>query len=110
MLTGGGVVHGAPALEWFGNERGCGILNSMCQFGQDTYNGVIYTPDVWGSLALNIVIVNVENQDNREPVEAMVILSGECILANCPGRLGSRLSQPILKTGPYQFVLLLSHQ
>ena len=42
-------MHGAPALEWFGNERGCGILNSMCEFGQDTYNGVIYTPDVWGS-------------------------------------------------------------
>ena len=50
MLTGGGVIpEGSSSWEWWGNYRGCGILNSMCQFGQDTYNGVIYTPDVWGS-------------------------------------------------------------
>lgn len=49
MLTGGGVVLGAPASEWVGNERGCGILNSVCQFGEQTYNGIIYSPAIWGS-------------------------------------------------------------
>lgn len=49
MLTGGGVVLGAAASEWIGNERGCGILNSMCQFGEQTYNGIIYSPAIWGS-------------------------------------------------------------
>ena len=49
MLTGGGAVHGATAWEWFGNERGCGILNSMCQFGQDASDGINYTPASWGS-------------------------------------------------------------
>lgn len=50
MLTGGGgVAHGATAWEWFGNERGCGILNSMCQFGQIHYNDIIYSPAICGS-------------------------------------------------------------
>ena len=49
MLTGGASVSGAAASEWVGNERGCGILNSMCQFGEQTYNGIIYSPAIWGS-------------------------------------------------------------
>lgn len=62
MLTGGTVPDSTNAREWIGNDRGCGILNSMCQFGEQTYNGIIYSIAIWGSLALNIVIVNVENQ------------------------------------------------
>lgn len=55
MLTGGGVIQeDNSSREWWGNYRGCGVLNSMCQFGQYTYNGVSYTPDVWGSLLLKL--------------------------------------------------------
>ena len=35
--------------EWVGTDGGCGILNSMCQFGEQTYNGIIYSPALWGS-------------------------------------------------------------
>ena len=49
MLTGGGVVPGAAASEWVGNERGCGIMNNMCEFGQDDPYGTNYAPALWGS-------------------------------------------------------------
>lgn len=49
MLTGGGVAYGDTAWEWVGNDRGCGILNSMCQFGQDAYNGILYDVASCGS-------------------------------------------------------------
>lgn len=57
MLTGGGVVLGAPASEWVGNERGCGILNSVCQFGEQTYNSINYSPAIWGFLARRTIIL-----------------------------------------------------
>ena len=67
MLTGGILIDitNSAWIEWVGNERGCGIMNNMCEVGQDDPYGPNYAPAVWGSLALNIIIVNVENQDNR---------------------------------------------
>ena len=51
MLTGGTTTNmsSSASIEWVGNERGCGILNSMCQFGEQTYYGIIYSPALWGS-------------------------------------------------------------
>ena len=49
MLTGGTVPDSTNAREWIGNQNGCGILNSMCQFGQIHYNEVRYYVVYWGS-------------------------------------------------------------
>ena len=88
--------------QWVGNDRGCGILNSMCQFGEQTYNGIIYSIAIWGSLALNIVIVNVENQDNREPRTTLEVESFEHILLNIPGIKLYSKEPPALIIEPYQ--------
>lgn len=49
-------MSGVGVNQWVGNARGCGIMNNMCQFGDNISNEISYSVKS-GVLAPNIIIL-----------------------------------------------------